>query len=130
MKASYYQTKVVITQEEAKKLGRCTQKQARSEQWICERRTASRVGGVAKMRKTTKRSKKVQDLLYSTFRDNEATRCGVEMEDTTIQEYTAYQQGGHPGLTTDKCGLFGCLENPWLAARQYMTLTMRPNLWG
>ena len=30
--------------------------------------TASCVGGIAKMRKTTKRSKKVEELLYSTFR--------------------------------------------------------------
>ena len=62
MKTSYYQTNVVVMNEEVKKIERCTQKQAGSEQWICEwrkRLTASRVGGVAKMRKSTKRSKKV-----------------------------------------------------------------------
>ena len=119
MNTNYYQTKVVVTKEEVEKIERCTQKQAGSEQWICERRkrlTASRVGGVAKMRKTTKRSKKVQELLYSTFRGNEATRYGMEMELTTTHEYTTHQQGGHPGLTVDTCGLFVSHENPWLAA--------------
>ena len=33
------------------------------------------------MKETTKRSKKVKDLLYSTFRGNEATRFGSEMEE-------------------------------------------------
>ena len=66
------------------------------------------------MRKTTKRSKTVRDLLYSTFRGNEGTRYGMEMERLAQQkEYTTHQQqSGHSGLVVEKYGLFG---NPWLA---------------
>ena len=66
---------------EAEGLERRTRKQAESEEWKSERRkrlTASRMGGIAKMRKTTKRSNTVRDLLYSTFRGNKATRYGME----------------------------------------------------
>ena len=68
------------------------------------------------MRKTTKRRKKVQEMLYSTFRGNEATRYGMEMEEATKQEYTAYQQQNGNPLTVHNCGPFVSLENPWLAA--------------
>ncbi len=120
MKQSYYNTKVVITQEEAVNIERDTREQARSEQWKDERRkrlTASRVGGIAKMKATTKRSKKVKELLYSMFRGNEATRYGMEMEEVTRQEYTTHQQqSGHQGLAVGNAGLFVSLANPWLAA--------------
>ena len=120
MKTRFYQTEVVINQAEAEALDRRTRKQAESEQWNSERRkrlTASRVEGIVKMRKTTKRSKKVRDLLYSTFRGNEATRYGMEMEGIAQQEYATHQQqSGHSGLVVEKCGLFVSPENPWLAA--------------
>ena len=119
MKKSYYQTKVVVTQEEVSEIERHTREQVGSERWKNERRkrlTASKVGGIAKMRKTTKRRKKVQEMLYSTFRGNEATRYGMEMEEATKQEYTAYQQQNGNPLTVHNCGLFVSLENPWLAA--------------
>ena len=91
-----------------------------SEQWQDERRkrlTASRVGSIAKMRAKTKRNKKVNELLYSTFWGNEATRYGTEMEEKTRQEYTTHQQEmGHQGLAVDSAGLSVSLENPWLAA--------------
>ena len=41
-----------------------------------KRLTASNVGSIAKMRKTTKRSNKVKGLLYSSFRGNVATLYG------------------------------------------------------
>ncbi len=37
------------------------------------------------MRQATKRSKKVEALLYSTFRGNVATRYGLDKEETTRQ---------------------------------------------
>ena len=76
-----------------------------------KRLTTSRVGCTAKMRKTTKRSKTVRDL---SFRDNEGTHYGMEMERIAQQKkYTTHQQqSGHSGLVVEKYGLFG---NPWLA---------------
>ena len=120
LKQSYYDTMVVVTQEEAVSIERHTQEQAMSEQWQDERRkrlTASRVGSIAKMRAKTKRSKKVKELLYSTFRGNEATRYGTELEEKTRQECITHQQEmGHQGLAVDGAGLFVSLENPWFAA--------------
>ena len=120
MKKSYYQTNVVVTTEEAMEIERATRDQAGSDRWKTERRnrlTASKVGGIIKMRKTTKRGAKVKEFLYSTFRGNEATRYGMIMEDTARTEYLAYQQQNrHPEVSVQDCGLFISQENPWLAA--------------
>ena len=120
MKKSYYSTKVYVSVGEAQKIEQCTRQQAESEQWKNERRkrlTASRVGGIVKMRKTTKRTKRVQELLYSTFQGNRATAYGTEMEEVSRQEYTLYQrQKGHPNLTVHTCGLCISVNTPWLAA--------------
>ena len=54
---------MVITEERRREIERSTRGQAESEQWMVERRkrlTASKVGSIAKMRKTTKRSSKVK----------------------------------------------------------------------
>ena len=120
LKMGYYQTKVVVTKDEAEKIERSTREQASSEVWKSERRkrlTASKVAAIAKMRKTTKRSKKVQELLYSTFRGNEATQYGMQMEDITQKDYISYHQHtGNHSLTVQKCGLFVSPATPWLAA--------------
>ena len=120
LKSSYYETKVVITEEEAQKIEQQTRNQADNEQWIHERRiriTASNVGGIAKMREKTKKSTRVQNLLYSTFRGNQATRYGSDMEERTIHEYETYQQRKHhPNLKVSSCGLFISRHNNWLAA--------------
>ena len=120
MKKAFYQTKVVVNEEEAANLERCTQGQAMSEKWSNERRkrlTASKIGSISKMKATTKRSKKVKELLYNTFRGNEATRYGTKMEERTKQEYLTHQRCmGHPGLTVDRAGLFVSPTNPWIAA--------------
>lgn len=120
LKRSFYETKVVVTPEEGKHIEQQTHDQADSEQWMVERRkriTASVVGGIAKMRRTTKKSKKVENLLYTKFRGNAATRYGSTMEDTAIQEYETYQQQhGHPNLMVEACGLSISLNDPWLAA--------------
>ena len=53
---------------------------------------------------STKHSKKVKELLYSTFQGNEATRYGMEMKDITGLEYTTHQeQMGHLGLAGNTC---------------------------
>ena len=120
MKTSYYNTKVCVSAEEAVKIEQSTRQQAESDQWKSERRkrvTASHVGGIIKMRKTTKRSKKVHEILYSTFRGNRATTYGAKMEEVARQEYALHQQQtGHPDLRVDKCGLCISVNTPWLAA--------------
>ena len=120
MKKRYYETNVVVTKEEAVKIELDTREQASNDQWKAQRRkrlTASRVGGILKMRKTTSKAKKVQELLYSTFRGNEATRYGTLMENVARTKYLAHQQEKkHPGVTVAGCGLFVSLDNPWLAA--------------
>ena len=81
LKESYYLTKVLVTEDEARLIERATRQQSENEQWIVERGkriTASQVGSIVKMRKTTKRSNKVNALLYSNFRGNEATHYGLQ----------------------------------------------------
>ena len=120
LEKSYYNTHVTVTQEDADTIERDTQQQSESDLWMKEREkriTASRVGSIAKMKKTTKRSRKVEEMLYTRFRGNEATRYGQSMEDTTREEYVAHQhQSGHHGLTTLPAGLVINTETPWLAA--------------
>ncbi len=111
---------MAITQDEANKIEEETRDQAENNLWMNERRkriTASKVGGIAKMKQSTKRSKKVQDLLYSSFRGNQATHYGSEKEETTRQQYMTHQRrNNHPDLTTEKCGLFISKYDNWLAA--------------
>ena len=120
LKSSFYRTRVAITQEEARQIEEETRDQMENEKWSYERRkriTASVVGGIAKMREKTKRSKKVESLLYSTFRGNQATRYGQLMEQATIEQYVTYQRRhGHPDLRVNNCGLFISRLNNWLAA--------------
>ena len=115
----FYTTKVTVTAEEANEIEQQTRDQHASASWERERKiriTASKAGPLAKMRKTTKRSKKVEELLYSRFRGNQATRYGTLMENTSRQEYQIHQnQQGHK-LTTLRTGLMVSSENPWLAA--------------
>ena len=120
MKSSYYLGKVVVTEREATEIEMNTREQNGCDLWINERRkrlTASKTGVIAKMRKTTKRSTKVHEIIYGNFRGNEATRYGCVMEDTARKEYVTYQQQkGHPSLTTIRTGLVVSMESPWLAA--------------
>ncbi len=60
---NYYNTNVVVTEEKAIEIEQETRNQAQDQQWNVERRkrvTASKVGGIVKMRTTTKRSRKVK----------------------------------------------------------------------
>ena len=111
---------MVITPEEAKEIEASTRDQSDNMNWRSEKRkrlTVSRVGSILKMRRATKRSKKVEEMLYSKFKGNAATRYGLEKEDMTKELYVTYQrQRGHPDLTAANCGLFISLEYPWLGA--------------
>lgn len=72
--------------------------------------------GYAKWERT-KRSNKVRELLYSTFKGNRATRYGSTMEGTAKQQYITYQrQNNHPDCTVTDCGFFISENNNWLAA--------------
>jgi len=97
-----------------------TKNQSGSDQWRSELRkwiTASNTEAIAKMRATTKRSKKVQELLYSIFKSNKATTYGSETEEIARQEYITYQQWNkHPDLAVHDCGLLVSKDNNWLAA--------------
>ena len=69
------------------------------------------------MRAKTKRNKKVQQLLYTTFKGNRATIYGSEKEEMTRQKYITLQRlTNHPDLTVKDCGLFVSEQNNWLAA--------------
>ncbi len=81
-----------------------------------KRLTASNVGSIAKMRKTTKRSSKVQSLLYSSFRGNQATRYGSANEDSARQQYIADLVCEGHEVEVKECGMFISLPSPWLAA--------------
>ena len=69
------------------------------------------------MRKTTKRSKKVKEILYSTFRGNLATVYGSKMEETSREEYCKYlQQKGCSDVAVERCRLRVSIKEPWFAA--------------
>ncbi len=116
----FYNTKVAVTKEKAIQIELTTKNQADNQQWILERRlrvTASRIGSIVKMKKTTKKSKKVEELLYSTFRGNAATRYGSAKETESIEEYITFQRmRGHDKLCVSKCGFIVSTANPWLGA--------------
>lgn len=120
LKKSFYTTHVTVTMERAINIQQETREQCGSDLWIRERTkriTASRVGGILKMKKTTKRSRKVEEILYNKFRGNQATMYGTKMEETARQQYVTNQcQNGHVGLETNRIGLVISVDNPWLAA--------------
>lgn len=119
MKKSFFEANIAVSKEEAAKIEAATRDQAGNEYWKQERKkrlTASRVGGISKMRKTTKRANKVKEFLYSTFRGNEATRYGMEMEEIARREYITHQQQNNLEVSVTDCGLFVSLQNSWLAA--------------
>ena len=69
------------------------------------------------MRAKTKRSNKVKEMLYTTFKGNKATTYGSEKEAITRLEYITHQRwNNHPNLTVEDCGLFVAEDNNWLAA--------------
>ncbi len=90
-----------VTQEERISIEQQTRDQDYSDQWQQERRkrlTASVVGGIAKLKEKTKKSKKVQAPLYSTFRGNKATHYGRSMEAVSIHQYVSHHQKQDPNF--------------------------------
>lgn len=80
LKNTYYTTHVTVTTEQADRIEHETREQSGCDTWIKEREkriTASQVGGIAKMLKTTKRAKRVQEMLYAKFRGTSATLYGM-----------------------------------------------------
>ena len=117
---TFYQTKVIVNKAEILNVESKTQAQSDSNTWREERYkriTASVVGGICKLQKKTKRSKKVESMLYSKFRGNKATWYGNNKEQVSRDRYVNYQrQHGHPNLKTHTTGLVISHENPWIAA--------------
>ena len=68
------------------------------------------------MRQTTKRGKKVESILYSTFKGTVATRHGIEMESEARKDYVHYQMKRGHAVQTSRTGLVISIDNPWLAA--------------
>lgn len=128
LKTEYYHAHVVVDEKTAHEIEQSTREQSRAtsstgtgeQLWYAERQkriTASKVGGIAKMRKTTKRANKVKQMLYSKFQGNRHIAYGLENEDTARQAYTSYMHSsGHSGLSTSNVGLVVSTKNPWLAA--------------
>ena len=125
MKTEYYQAHIVVDRETREDIENITRGQSASmdnkaeQLWYAERRkrvTASRAGGIAKMRKTTKRANRVKEM-YTKFRGNRDTIYGMVSEETSRKEYTTYMhQHGHTGLTVSTSGLNISEEFPRLAA--------------
>ncbi len=110
LKMSFYEAKVVqVTSGEISHIQEQTKAQTDSDVWTAELRkrlTASIVGGIIKMRSTTKRATKVENLLYKKCKGNAATRYGQVLEDRAKEDYMLYQLQRHPDLVIDECGLY------------------------
>lgn len=117
---SFYTSHVTVSPTEMEAIELQMQGQSESELWREERHkrlTASLVGGICKLRQRTKRSKKVETILYSKFGGNQATRYGQDMEELSQSRYTIYHNdNGNPGLKIKCTGLAISNENPWIAA--------------
>ncbi len=68
--------------------------------------TASVAGGIEKMKKNNNKSKKVQALLYSTFKGNQEIRYGTSMEAVSIHQNISHNQQQDHNFRVEKCGLF------------------------
>ena len=86
MKNNYYETHIAVDTPKIEEIEFCTRSQSTSmdstteQLWYAERRkqiTASRVAGIAKMRKNTKTANKVTEMLYTKFRGNAHTLYGI-----------------------------------------------------
>ncbi len=115
-----YSTQVAVSTRDRTSIEHTTREQNSCAVWVQEgakRLTASQVGGIAKMRRNTKRSNKVKELLYSTFKGSKATMYGTLRKDKVREEYVAHQQwNGHWALTVVLSGLVISVDTPWLAA--------------
>ena len=81
-----------------------------------KRITSSNVGVIARRRKATKVTNKVQSLLYSTFQGNMATEWGELQESCTCDAYIEAKCSSSPGISVKSSGLVIHPEHHWLAA--------------
>ena len=58
----------------------------------------------------------VNQLLYSKFTGNTATRWGIPQEESTKEQYLEYKKKESPDISTIPTGLVVSIEHPWLAA--------------
>ena len=122
---SCYNSEVVVDSDNASSIELNTRSHTHDDDqsviWFCERRkriTSSNAKSVAKQKSTTPVARLVNQLLYSTFRGNSATRWGLQQEEHSVSIYTTWLHNrGSPTPTVDtKCGLVVCTAHPWLAA--------------
>ena len=92
-----YSREVVVDSEKANSIELTTRNHSRDDDesvvWLSERRrriTSSNVRSIAKRRSTTPVAHMVNELLYSTFRGNSATRCRLEQEQHSVSVYTSW----------------------------------------
>ncbi|CAG9770188.1 unnamed protein product [Ceutorhynchus assimilis] len=91
-----------------------TQDQRNAELWFQERKkrlTASNFGRIIKLRDTTNREKVVNNLLFSTFKGNFATKYGQDNEPNAIKDFEQMT-----GKIVKKSGLIIHKDHPFLAA--------------
>ena len=58
----------------------------------------------------------IRNLLYSKFRGNRATECGLLQEDVSRSKYLEVKKIGSPDFLVTKSGLVISHKHPWLAA--------------
>ena len=81
-----------MSEEQARSIEEETRTQGETLMWREERRrrvTALRVGGIAKMRNSTKRAKRVEQVLYTNFSGSVA---GMAMEGEALTQYVSYKK--------------------------------------
>ena len=115
MKNDYYETHIAVDRQKMDEIELFTRNQSSAmntnaqQLWFNERRkriTASRIGGITKMRNKTKTANKVKEMLYSKFRGNAHTLYGVINENTSRNEYITHMHNhGYTGLTVSLSGL-------------------------
>ena len=120
-----YNTEVAVDRDKASSIELTTRNHTHDDDqtvvWFSERRkriTSSNVRSIAKRKSTTPVARLVNQLLYSTFRGNCATRWGLEQEQHSVAVYTSWlRERGSPNPIIDiKCGLVVNTAYPWLAA--------------
>lgn len=76
-KKTKFLKKMILTTDEIKKIERDTVGQQKNDEWKERRKdrlTASNFGRVCTLKPTTSRANTVKNILYDTFKGNEATR--------------------------------------------------------
>ena len=116
----------MINSDEIKQIQLLTSKQADDEAtsgiWKSERRlyiTSSNVKIIAQRRPTTPSAPTMNQLLYSSFTGNAATRYGLRQEESSCFKYMKcleLEKGSTGVKVNTKCELVVSQTHPWLAA--------------